>query len=63
MSEYLFVFYAINEKFPDHPEGDDENAPVGLTNISSRVHYTPANIAETLKYPEPEPEPEPVTEE
>ena len=63
MSEYLFVFYAINEKFPDRPEGD-ENDSIGLTNIPSmRVHHTPANIAETLKYPEPEPEQEPVTEE
>jgi hypothetical protein len=66
MSEYLFVYYAIHEKFPDRPEGDENDS--GLTNIPLvRVHHTPSNIAETLKYPEPEPEQEPeqepVTEE
>ena len=54
MSEYLYIYFAIHEKFPDPPE-HAENEPVGLTNIPlMEEYYTPANIAETLNYPEPE---------
>lgn len=55
MSEYLYIYYAIHEKFPDPPEGTDTE-PIGFTNIPMMEEYhTPANIADTLKRPEPPP--------
>lgn len=57
MSEYLYVYYAIHEKFPDPPEGaeNEMTQPIDLTNIPlMEEYYTPANISETLNYPEEE---------
>jgi hypothetical protein len=63
MSEYLYIYYAIHEKFPDPPEGCADE-PVGLKNIQLMEEYhTPPDIADTLKRPEEPVEPEPEPEE
>lgn len=52
MNEYLLIYYAKHEKFPDPPE-NAENKPTTITNIERIVeHRTPANIGDTLKRPE-----------
>jgi hypothetical protein len=52
MSEYLYIYYAIHEKFPDPPAGFEKES-AGIQNIQLMEEYhTPADIADTLKPPE-----------
>lgn len=51
LNEYLLIYYAKHDKFPDPPENADDE-PIKVAKFERIVeHHTPSNIGDTLIRP------------